>query len=599
MTSLSTEQATERARTSASAEATSSREWLAHAAEPGRTLLRTSAVARTLQTVLWCGQWAGLALVAQACLTEPRGAGLGPGLVVLLVCSVLAALAGYAADTFASRAGLAIEDDLRVRLVSRLLPRVARPTAPEPATAAHATLELVDDVAEYHATTLPQRYSAPASMLIIFVLSAIVHWPVAVILALSTLVVFFNLRLAGLLAKEGNDRYLGAIQKMGAVVLDSFRGVETLRRLHAVEQRRDALAEASDRLTDANMSVLKRAFISGLVMDVVITFSIAVTATYVGLALLRYVSIPLVAPIELASGLFVLMLCPLYFSPMRQLASAYHDRERAESASRALVAVLAEDALRSAGDIRSAGELPASAATSIPWSVELRDVVCTVDDRTILAVSHVVANAGRWTVITGSSGAGKSTLLRMMAGLHEPSSGTIRWVSGARSQAPVLGAAAWIGQGTVILEGTIAGNIRLARPDADDDAVRLAADAAGLTPLLTSLPAGLETAVGENGFGLSTGEARRVAIARAFVRGSKLWILDEPTAHLDHETAGDIVSALRRATVGCTVVVATHSAGIARVADSIWTVSDGRVTDVSGTPVVAVVAVAPSIPVTP
>ena len=358
MTSLSTEQATERTGTAESAGTTSSREWLARSAEPGRTLLRSSAVARTLQTVLWCGQWAGLALVAQACLTEPRGAGLGPGLVVLVVCSVLAALAGYAADTFASRAGLAIENDLRTRLVSHLLPRVARPSEFEPATAAHVTLELVDDVADYQTTTVPLRYSAPASMTVIFVLTAIAHWPVAVILALSTLVVSFNMRLAGLLAKEGNDRYLGAIQKMGAIVLDSFRGVETLRRFHAVERRREALAEASDRLTDANMSVLKRAFISGLVMDVVITFSIAVTATYVGLALLRYVSIPWVAPIDLASGLFVLLLCPLYFSPMRQLASAYHDRERAETASRALVAVLADDAFRPAGDIRNAGELP-------------------------------------------------------------------------------------------------------------------------------------------------------------------------------------------------------------------------------------------------
>ena len=96
---------------------------------------------------------------------------------------------------------------------------------------------------------------------------------------------------------------------------------------------------------------------------------------------------------------------------------------------------------------------------------------------------------------------------------------------------------------------------------------------------------GLETAVGENGYGLSTGEARRVAIARAFLRGSKLWILDEPTAHLDHDTESEVVSALRRATAGCTVIVATHSPRIARVADSIWMVSDGRVTDVSATPV--------------
>lgn len=580
--------------TSAELGSISTREWLVHAAEPGRNLLRSSAFARTIQTVLWCGQWAGLALVAQACLVEPRGAGLGSALLLLVVCGVFAALAGYAADIFATRAGLAIEDDVRIRLVSRLLPREARPSEFEPAAAAHATLELVDDVADYHTTTGPQRYSAPASMTVIFVLTAIVHWPAAVILALSTLVIPFNMRLAGLLAKEGNDRYLGAIQQMGAIVLDSFRGLETLRRFHAVAQRRDALARASDRLTDANLSVLKRAFISGTVMDVVITFSIAVTATYVGLALLHYVSVPWVAPIELASGLFVLLLCPLYFTPMRQLASAYHDRARAETASRAIVAVLADDTLGPAANIQIADAVPAVATptpTPTPWSVELHDVVCTIDDRTILAVPHLAAAAGRWTVVAGPSGAGKTTLLRLMAGLHMPTSGTIRWVSGAQSQLPALGQISWIGQGTVILEGTIASNIRLARPDADDDAVRLAADAAGLTPLLASLAAGLETAIGENGFGLSTGEARRVAIARAFLRGSRLWILDEPTAHLDPDIASDIVSALRRATVGCTVIVATHSAGLARLADSIWMVSDGRVGEVSA------ISVARAVPV--
>jgi len=167
--------------------------------------------------------------------------------------------------------------------------------------------------------------------------------------------------------------------------------------------------------------------------------------------------------------------------------------------------------------------------------------------------------------------------LRIMAGLREPSSGTVSWVSGSTSKLPALGQAAWIGQRTVILEGSIASNIRLARPDADDDAIRDAADAAGLTPLLSSLEAGLETAIGEDGFGLSTGEVRRVAIARAFIRGSRLWILDEPTAHLDPDTERDIVSALQRATVGCTVVVASHSPHIARAADAIWLIADGRV----------------------
>jgi len=554
--------------------------WLAAAAEPGRTPLRVSAFAGSLQTLFTCVQWAGLALIAQASLTQPRGPSLGGGLILLVVGGASAALAGYAADRNAARAGLAIEDGVRIRLLPRLLPHGARSSELEPATAARTTLESVDEVADYLTTAGPLRYSRPVSMATVFVLTALVHWPAAVILALATLVIPFNLRLAGAFAKEGNDRYLSAIQQLGAIVLDSFRGLATLRRFHAVDQRRGALAKASDRLTEANMSVLKRAFISGVAMDVVVTFSIAVVATYVGLALLRYVAVPGVAPIDLASGLFVLLLCPLYFRPLTQLASAYHDRERAVAASRTILAVLADDAFRPAGDTRQEQAI-AAPATPVAWSLDVRDMVCSVDEQTILTVPRLAVPAGRWTAVMGKSGAGKTTLLRLLAGLQEPSSGTVRWVSGSRSEPPVLGQAAWIGQSTVILDGTIVSNIRLARPDADDEAVRLAADEAGLTPLLGSRAAGLETVVGENGFGLSAGEARRVAIARALLRGSRLWILDEPTAHLDPDSERDIVAALVRASARCTVIVATHSPRIAAVADSIWMVSDGRVEQVT------------------
>jgi ATP-binding cassette subfamily C protein CydD len=348
--------------------------------------------------------------------------------------------------------------------------------------------------------------------------------------------------------------------------------MRTLRELGAVGRRGRTLTMAAERLNKATMSVLRRAFLSGMVMDVVITFSIAVNATYIGLSLLDYVRVPHAPGLTLFTGLLVLLVCPMYFAPMRARAAVFHQRERAVIAAGAIRAIVRDTPVEPTPGARP--------RLTEPVGVSLRAVRFRyggADHDTLHADADFAP--GTWTAITGASGSGKSTLLSLIAGLRRPSAGAVRWQISSVPQAPALGGCAWVGQQTVLLDATVRDNLRLGRPDATEQQILRAVDAAGLNAVVEQLPEGLNTRLGEGGWGVSTGEARRIAIARAFLRGARLWLLDEPTAHLDADSERAVVEALRRATHGCTVVIATHSFTLAAVADTVLAIDHGLLHD--------------------
>ncbi|HEV7566695.1 MAG TPA: ATP-binding cassette domain-containing protein [Microbacteriaceae bacterium] len=550
-------------------------EWLRRAAVPGRAALRLSAALLAAGTVLAIAQWWCLAVVAQAVMSH-TGALIVWGVAGLVAAAVLAAAATWASRRFEAAGRARIVGEIRNSLAVALLPRGRRTTDPEPAASAHALVELADQVADYHARVEPLRISAPVSMVAIFVATALVHWPAAIVLLLSSALVPLNMKLAGIFAQDGNDRHLLAMRRLSAMMLESFHGLSTLINLGAVDRRRRDIDVASRELTAANLAVVRRAFLSGLIMDVVVTFSIAANATYIGLSLLGYVRIPGVPPISLAAGLFVLLLCPMYFAPLRSMAAAFHDRERATTAAKAIASMLSGGSHGSETQSPRAAELLAKAE---PVTVSLRGVRYQVPDgdRQLFAIPGLQVEAGSWTAVTGVSGAGKTTLLSLIGGLREPTDGTIEWRTSAAAARPMVGRSAWIGQQTVILEDTVAENVRLGRADATDAEITEALRAAGLEQAVNALSRGIHTIIGDGGWGVSTGEARRIAIARALVGGARLWILDEPTAHLDPESELVVLDALKRATRGSTVVVATHSAAVVNVADAVWNLEEGVV----------------------
>jgi ATP-binding cassette subfamily C protein CydD len=547
--------------------------WLAGVAVPGRHRLWLAAGCQVLEAAFTTLQWAGLAWAARDVIHRARPT--GPALGLLLAGGLLGAAAAWCAARCQAAGRRRIAHALRRRLVAALLPAGQRRAEPDTATAALATVELTDDIADHHAQNLPQRLSAPARMALVLLVTATVQWPAAVILVLASLLIPLNMRLAGMFAREGADERLAANTRLAAIVLDSFRGIPTLRGLNALGRRRTELARAATDLNDATMAVVRRALLSGTVMDVVITFAIAANATYVGLSLLGYVRLDAAPGMTLFRGLLTLLLCPMYFQPLRAAAAAYHSRERALSAAATISGLLA--ATRPVPVRRR----PAPAG---PVTVVLDGVSFRPPDagEPVLHDITLTVHTGTWTAVTGPSGAGKTTLLSLIAGARPSTSGTVRWLTHDGSSPPWLGGCAWIGQQTVILPGSVGDNIRIARPDACLADIERAVAAAGLTAVVAQLPHGLDTPVGESGWGLSTGEARRVAIARAFLSDAALWVLDEPTAHLDQDTEKQIVTALHNATRGRTVVVATHSAAVARSAGVRLQLIDGTVHSARG-----------------
>jgi ATP-binding cassette, subfamily C, bacterial CydD len=558
--------------------------WLTAAAAPGRAFLRLAATFQVLETVFAIIQWTGLAWIAQGALSR-NALPSWPELGVLSGGGLLAGPAAWAAERCAAAGRQRISGSIRRHLVTGLLPSAPPPARmaaagspgeqgePDPATAALAAVELADDAADHHAQALPRRWSAPVSMAVVFAVTAVVHWPAAVILLAGSLIVPLNMRLAGLFAQEGADERMAASARLTAVVLDSFRGMRTLQAIGALTRRRGELAAADAGLNAATMAVARRAFLSGAVMDMVITFAIALDATYIGLSLLGYVHLSAAPHMTLFGGLVALLLCPMYFAPLRAAAAAYHSRERAAAAAPAIIGLLAQ--LEPAEQL---SEQPTPAGAGFV-TVVLDDVTFGFpgSDRPVVHEVDLTAGAGRWTAVTGPSGAGKTTLLSLIAGIRQPAGGTVRWVTPTGAVPPHLGSCAWIGQQTVILPGSITDNIRIGRPDASRAAIEYALAAAGLADVVARLPDGLDTELGEGGWGLSAGEARRIAIARAFLRDAELWVLDEPTAHLDHDAEAQVINALRSATQGRTVIVATHSVALARSADVVLTIADGTV----------------------
>lgn len=276
--------------------------------------------------------WAALCAVVQVVVDR---AGSERDVVMVLLVAVLAGGVVTALGArSAARARRAVrgavvahvqEELLRCFLPDRRYPlAVAVGTAErgEPATAggaadaAGALLELAGDVADYHAEVGPLHRAAPASMLVILAAIALVHWPAALILVAGCALMPLNMRIAGLAAAQESEVQLTARRRLAASVLDSIRGMSTLRAVGAQDGQRARLHAVSREWDRATMQVLGKAFLSSLVMNVVVTFAIAVAATYVGFTLLGYVHAPGAPALSLGGGLFVLVLVPLFFLPL-------------------------------------------------------------------------------------------------------------------------------------------------------------------------------------------------------------------------------------------------------------------------------------------
>ncbi|MEU2338150.1 ATP-binding cassette domain-containing protein [Streptomyces sp. NPDC013172] len=554
-------------------------------ADAGRAELRRAGLLRgaaPLGTVLWAG---GLSWGAERGLSAlhsgPASAVLPPALLIAGGVALRAVLLA-AGDAAAARGARTVRETLRGQLVETALPAHGPASAEaDDAAVIQAVDGEVDELTDWLTDYLPARTSMLLGSGLVLAAIAARSWFVALLVLAATPLLPANLKVIGLGTQTAVRAQLTAIRGHRARLLDHLRGLPTLVGLGAHDRAADELARNDREVAGRTEKVLRIAFLSTAWVELLVTGTLAVVATYCGLALLDYLSLPVVpAHMSLSAALFVLVLVPAYFAPARELAAGYHARARASAAAGLLGQVL--DAGREVAAVPPAGPArlvpPAPRRATAPPGLHLVMVTGHHEGRRTAALEELELRLapGRCLVVTGPSGAGKSTLLAVAAGLYTPRGARAFHVLDGRSVPAAPGRVAWVGQPAHLLPGTLRENLLLARPTANDDDLLDAVAALGFEDLLAALPRGLDTPLGERGSGLSSGQSQRLALVRALLQDAPLLCLDEPTAHLDPEAERRVLSALRTLVRDRTVLLATHSPALLTLADQVVRLDHGR-----------------------
>jgi ATP-binding cassette subfamily C protein CydD len=555
-----------------------------------RWLFKRAGAARTwILLAVGMGLGSGMLLIVQArflarivhgAFMENRSIdGLLPLFSALAGVIILRAGLGWAREVSGFYAGAKIRQQVRMELLAHIVSLGPSYTSRQSTGALTSTvLEHVEGLHDFYAFYLPQLALAvmiPAAILA-FVFPH--SWAAGTLLLATAPLIPMFMILVGMGAESISQRHFQALARMSAYFLDVLQGISTLKLFHRSKGTEKSIAAVSNRYRLRTMGVLRVAFLSSAVLEFFSSISIALVAVYLAMSYLGYFSFGLYGkPLDLSVGLFILLLAPDFYLPLRELGTHYHARAKAVGA--------AEEILK----IASIPRLETLNGT-IAWSktdrihIQLQDVHLTFGDgrKPALRGINFELKTGEQVALVGASGAGKTTTLNLLLGFLLPDRGQIL-INGIpltdltpdswRRQI------AWIGQHPVLFQGTIRENILLGRPQASAMQLEQAARNARVLDFSIHLPQGLETPVGEQGLGLSRGQAQRVALARAFLKGAPILLLDEPTAGLDAENEALVISALETLSRGRTVLILTHRLTNIKQASRIMVLENGRIAE--------------------
>jgi ATP-binding cassette subfamily C protein CydCD len=510
--------------------------------------------------------------VAGAFLGGLELSGIRSWLWALAGLTALRALVAWAGEITAGRVAVRVKSALRARLLAHILALGPAYTQEErTGELVNTAVEGVEALDAYFSQYLPQVALA-AIVPVTFLALVFPADPLSglVLLLTAPLIPLFMI-LIGSLADALTRRQWTALSRMSAHFLDVLQGLTTLKLFGRSREQIAIIRQITDRHRDATLQVLRVAFLSALVLEMVGTLSTAVVAVEIGLRLLY-------GKMAFQQAFFVLILAPEFYLPLRLLGTRFHAGIAGVTAARRIFEVLEIPVPgQRSGGAEEIPPLPLSA--SAPPYIRFQEVCFAYGGRDRPALDGVSfdIHPGERVALVGATGAGKSTVAGLLLGFIKPTSGEVKCVA-AQSQLPVTSfQIAWVPQAPYLFNASVTDNIRLGRPGASSDAVARAAVAADADGFIRALPQSYDTRIGERGNRLSAGQVQRIALARAFLVDAPLVILDEATANLDPGTEAAVQASIDRLLQGRSALIIAHRLNAARMAGRIVVLEGGRV----------------------
>ncbi len=548
-----------------------------------KRLLRQTVWARLdLALAVGAGLLAGVVLVGQArflsrVVTQVflEGSSLSqvyPLLFILLILSLGRAGLSWGSEVAASRVAVRVKTVLRQRLSDQILALgPAYAYGERSGELVNTAVEGVEALDAYFSQYLPQLALAALVPLAILIFVFPLDFLSGLVFLLTAPLIPVFMILIGNLADTLAKRQWTALSRMSAHFLDVLQGLTTLKLLGRSRDQIQAIARISGRFRQTTLGVLRVAFLSALVMEMVATLSTAVVAVEIGLRLLH-------GRMAFEEAFFILLLAPEFYLPLRLLSARFHTAMSGVAAAQRIFEVLELEV-----KARAKIAVPAEPSLGLPFDfIRFDDVHYAYDEGqrpALNGLSFQIAR-GQKVALVGPSGAGKSTAAYLLLRFIEPDQGEI-----SIGDIPLQDMAApawrrqvaWVPQNLYLFNTTVAENIRLARPGASLERLIWAARQAHAHDFIQALPQGYNTAVGERGARLSGGQAQRIALARAFLKDAPLLILDEATSNLDPEYETRLLEAMECLMQDRTVLIIAHRLSTVYRADQVLVMAGGRV----------------------